>query len=158
MGVPSLVHFTTTHRVGGHCILLVSQRPTSADCTCVGLIDLATMGPAIVARERPGCQASLRWSRCRHQSCRSCQSRTFFSTRQRVRSFLLAAIREVTNAVSSRLAAVSCWRTVVSFEAASARFSKALPMRSMVSSAVGITMWALPRSLPPPKLGVGAGA
>jgi hypothetical protein len=46
----------------------------------------------------------------------------------------------------------------VSFDAASARFSRALPMRSMVSAAVRITAWAPPRGMPPLKLGVGAGA
>jgi hypothetical protein len=66
-------------------------------------------------------------------------------------SFLLAAIRDVTNAVSARLPVVSCWRTVVLFEAASARFLRASPMWSMVGAVVGITAWALPRGLPSPK-------
>jgi hypothetical protein len=37
-------------------------------------------------------------------------------------SFLLAAISKVTNAVIPKLAAISCWRMVVSFDAASASF------------------------------------
>ncbi len=64
-------------------------------------------------------------------------------------SFLLAAVSELIEAVRARLAAVSCWRTVVSFNAATARFSRTLPMRSMVGAAVGITVWAPPRGLPP---------
>ncbi len=39
-------------------------------------------------------------------------------------SFLLAVVSKVTNTVSTKLATVSCWRTVVSFDAASARISE----------------------------------
>ncbi len=106
------------------------------------------MGPAIVTQERPGCQASLHWSRCHRRSRRR---HAAFVMRQHVCKLLLAAVREVTDAARARLAAVSCWRMVVSSKAASARFSRALPMRSMVGAVVGIFTWAPPRGLPPPQ-------
>ncbi len=52
VGVPSLVCFATTHHVGACCFVFVSRSFVSTDCTCVVLIDLVTMGPAIVSRER----------------------------------------------------------------------------------------------------------
>ncbi len=66
-------------------------------------------------------------------------------------SFLLAALNKVTEAVRARLAAISCCRMMVSFNASSARFLRASPMQSMVDAAVGITACAPPWGLPPPK-------
>ncbi len=64
-------------------------------------------------------------------------------------SFLLAAVSEAFEVVSAKLAAVSCWRTVMSLAAASARLSRALPKRSMVTAGAGRTELA-PRSESPP--------
>jgi hypothetical protein len=64
-------------------------------------------------------------------------------------SFLLAAVSKAFDVVSAKLAAVSCWRTVVLFAAASARLSRAAPKRSMVTAGAGRTELA-PRSGPPP--------
>jgi hypothetical protein len=52
MGVPSLVYFATAHCVGVYHIVLVSGSFASAGCTHVVQIDLMTMGPAIVPREK----------------------------------------------------------------------------------------------------------
>ncbi len=54
-------------------------------------------------------------------------------------SFLLAAVSVVFDVVSARLAAVSCWRTVVSLAAARARLSRAVPKRSMETGGAGST-------------------
>jgi hypothetical protein len=51
-------------------------------------------------------------------------------------SFLLAAVSVALEVVSAKLAAVSCWRTVVSLAAASARLSRAVPKRSMETGQV----------------------
>jgi hypothetical protein len=64
-------------------------------------------------------------------------------------SFLLAAVSVALDVVSTRLAPVSCWRTVVSLAAASARLSSAVPKRSMVPAGAGSTVLA-PRSGSPP--------
>ncbi len=102
MGVPSLVRFATAHCVGASCIVLVSRSLVSADCTCVLLIDLMAMNPAIVPQER--LVATLCQSRCRAAAgvappllCANASA-----------SFLLAAVSKVTEAVRARLAAVSC--------------------------------------------------
>ncbi len=60
-------------------------------------------------------------------------------------SFLLAIVSEVTETASNRLAAISCQITVVSFNAARARFLSDAPMQLMVGAAVRITVWAQPR-------------
>ncbi len=54
-------------------------------------------------------------------------------------SFLLAAVSMAFDVVSARLAAVSCWRTVMSLAAASARLSSAVPNRLMVPAGAGST-------------------
>ncbi len=54
-------------------------------------------------------------------------------------SFLLAAVSMAFDVVSTRLAAVSCWRTVVSLATASARLLRAVPKRSMVTAGAGST-------------------
>ena len=54
-------------------------------------------------------------------------------------NFLLAAVSEAFEVVSAKLAAVSCWRTVVSLAAASARLSRAVPKWSMVMAGAGRT-------------------
>jgi len=64
-------------------------------------------------------------------------------------SFLLAAVSVAFDVVSTKLAAVSCWRTVVSLAAASARLSRAVPKRLMVPAGVGRTE-LVPRSGSPP--------
>jgi hypothetical protein len=51
-GVLSLVRFATAHRVGAQCIVFVPRNLVLAGCTCLVLIDLTTMGVAIVPRER----------------------------------------------------------------------------------------------------------
>jgi hypothetical protein len=65
-------------------------------------------------------------------------------------SFLLAAVSVAFDVVSAKLAAVSCWRTVVSLAAASARLSSAVPKRSMVSAGAGSTELAPQSGSPPP--------
>jgi hypothetical protein len=146
VGVPSLVRFATAHYVGAHCIILVSCSLLSAGCTCVVvLIELMTMGPAIVPQKRLVCQATFPRSWC----CRRCCAA--FVLGQSVHNFLLVAVSKVTEAVQARLAAISCYRRVVSFKAASARFSRAALMRSMAGLAFGITARAPPRDLPHPE-------
>jgi hypothetical protein len=54
-------------------------------------------------------------------------------------SFLLDAVSVAFEVVSAKLAVVSCWRTVVSLAAASARLSRAVPKRSMVPAGAGRT-------------------
>ena len=54
-------------------------------------------------------------------------------------SFLLAAVSKAFEVVSAKLAAVNCWRTVVSLAAASARLSSAVPKWSMVTAGAGRT-------------------
>ena len=54
-------------------------------------------------------------------------------------SFLLAAVSVALDVVSAKLDAVSCWRTVVSLAAASARLSRAVPKQLMVTAGVGRT-------------------
>jgi hypothetical protein len=151
MGVASLVHFVTAHCVGSRRILFVFRHPASAGCTCVGLIDLVTMSPDIVARERPGCRVSFWWSWCcrqSHWSCQSCRSCVAFGTRKRLCKFLVGHRKRGDQCCECQ---IGPRYTVVLFEAASARFSRALPMRSMVGAAAGITAWAPPRGSPPPK-------
>ena len=65
-------------------------------------------------------------------------------------SFLLAAVSMALDVVSAKLDAVSCWRTVVSLAAASARLSRAVPKRAIVVAGAGSAELA-PRSgsLPP---------
>ena len=64
-------------------------------------------------------------------------------------SFLLATVSVALEVVRAKLAAVSCWRTVVSLAAASARLSRAAPKRSMETGGAGSTECA-PRSGSPP--------
>ena len=52
-------------------------------------------------------------------------------------SFLLAAVSMAFDVVSAKFADVSCWRTVVSLAAASARLSRAVPKRSIVAAGAG---------------------
>jgi hypothetical protein len=52
-------------------------------------------------------------------------------------SFLLVAVSMALDVVSAKLAAVSCWRTVVSLTAARARLSRAVPKRSIVAAGAG---------------------
>jgi hypothetical protein len=54
------------------------------------------------------------------------------------KSFLLAAVSVALEVVSTKFAAVSCCRTVVSLAAARARLSRAVPKRSM-ETAVCVT-------------------
>ena len=54
-------------------------------------------------------------------------------------SFLLAAVSKASEVVSAKLAAVSCWRTVVLLAAASARLSRAVPKQLMVTAGAGRT-------------------
>ena len=53
-------------------------------------------------------------------------------------SFLLAAVSAL-ELVSAKLAAVSCWRTVVSLAAARARLPRAVPKRLMETGGAGST-------------------
>ena len=52
-------------------------------------------------------------------------------------SFLLAAVSMALDVVSTKLDAVSCWRTVVSLAAAKARLLRAVPKRSIVAAGAG---------------------
>jgi hypothetical protein len=64
MGVSSLVRFATAHCVGARCIFLVSHSLVPTGCICVVLVDLMTLGLAIVPRERFVCQATSPRSQC----------------------------------------------------------------------------------------------
>ena len=55
------------------------------------------------------------------------------------KSFLLAAVSKMFDTVRTRFAVVSCFRTVVSLAAASARLLSAVPKRSMVVAGAGRT-------------------
>jgi hypothetical protein len=72
--------------------------------TCVVLIDLMTVGPAIVPRERLVCQATFPCSRC---GATAGIAPPLFQAKASA-SFLLEAVIKVTEAVRARLAAISC--------------------------------------------------
>ncbi len=83
VGVPSLVRFTTTHRVGAHCFILVSRSLVSTGCTCVVLVDPMTVGPAIVPQKRLVCQATFPSRQCCRRHCAT------FVQSQRIRKLLV---------------------------------------------------------------------
>ena len=72
-------------------------------------------------------------------------------------SFLLAEVSMMINMVRAKFDTVSCWITVVSWAAARARLSRAVPRWSMVEAGVRRTAWALPNGPAPQTLEVGAG-
>ncbi len=65
-------------------------------------------------------------------------------------SFLLVVVSLALDVVSAKLAAVSCWRTVVSLAAARARLSRAVPKRSIVAAGAGSVELAPRIGSPPP--------
>jgi hypothetical protein len=65
-------------------------------------------------------------------------------------SFLLATVSMVTNLTRAKFDNVSCWKTVVSLAAVSARLLRAALRCLMVAAGVERTAWAPPKGPSPP--------
>ena len=144
MSVASLVLLTPSHRAGSHRRNLVPWGPGSAGCTGVILAAMMAMGPTVVARFRFLGRTLL------PRSGAWCHRWRRALGRQHFRELLVGHGEHALDVVSTKLATVSCWRTVVSLAATSARLSRAVPKQPIVAAGAGSAELALQSGSPPP--------
>ncbi len=156
--VPILVLVAAAKGVGGRCVVAVARSFVGEGRARVVLAHAMAVSPAVVLGAGFLCCMNTRWS-CRRschlsrrlrpaptRSCRLSPAQHGVTAgvppRQVTTStnFLLVDVSNVMVAVGAKLAAMSCWRTMVSFVAARARLSSAVSRCPIAGAAAGITL------------------